>query len=189
MGMKTMTTPSKNTRPENTFIKSIVAGIFMGSCFYASAQTSVLMNSVDDKGLGIVIGTIEITESPHGLVFTPSLKNLSAGLHGFHIHQNPDCNPADKDGKRLAAQAAGAHYDPKKSTHHGTPWGEGHLGDLPALFVDSNGHSTQPVLAPRLKLFDIKNRALIIHEGGDNHSDDPEPLGGGGGRIACGLIQ
>ncbi|MEW3305172.1 hypothetical protein MZT66_26250 [Escherichia coli] len=26
------------------------------------------------------------------------------------------------------------------------------------------------------------------HAGGDNHDDHPEPLGGGGARIACGII-
>ncbi|EFB6009937.1 superoxide dismutase, partial [Escherichia coli] len=25
--------------------------------------------------------------------------------------------------------------------------------------------------------------------GGDNHHDHPEPLGGGGARMACGIIQ
>ena len=28
----------------------------------------------------------------------------------------------------------------------------------------------------------------MIHAGGDNYSDEPQPLGGGGGRIACGVI-
>jgi Cu-Zn family superoxide dismutase len=28
----------------------------------------------------------------------------------------------------------------------------------------------------------------MIHEGGDNYSDQPKPLGGGGARIACGVI-
>jgi Cu-Zn family superoxide dismutase len=28
----------------------------------------------------------------------------------------------------------------------------------------------------------------MVHAGGDNHSDHPQPLGGGGGRIACGVI-
>jgi superoxide dismutase, Cu-Zn family len=30
---------------------------------------------------------------------------------------------------------------------------------------------------------------VVIHEGGDNFSDQPKPLGGGGGRIACGVIK
>lgn len=29
----------------------------------------------------------------------------------------------------------------------------------------------------------------MIHAGSDNYSDDPKPLGGGGDRIACGVIQ
>jgi hypothetical protein len=28
----------------------------------------------------------------------------------------------------------------------------------------------------------------MIHEGGDNYADAPKPLGGGGARIACGVI-
>ncbi len=31
--------------------------------------------------------------------------------------------------------------------------------------------------------------AIMVHAGGDNYSDDPKPLGGGGDRIACGVIQ
>jgi len=29
----------------------------------------------------------------------------------------------------------------------------------------------------------------MIHAGGDNMSDKPEPLGGGGARYACGVIK
>ena len=39
-----------------------------------------------------------------------------------------------------------------------------------------------------LKLEDVAGRALVIHEGGDNYSDTPKPLGGGGVRMACGVI-
>jgi Cu-Zn family superoxide dismutase len=46
------------------------------------------------------------------------------------------------------------------------------------------------VTAPRLtKLSEVKGKALMIHAGGDNFSDQPKPLGGGGERIACGIIQ
>jgi Cu-Zn family superoxide dismutase len=45
------------------------------------------------------------------------------------------------------------------------------------------------VLAPRLKLSDVKGKALMVHAGGDNHSDHPAPLGGGGARIVCGIIE
>jgi Cu-Zn family superoxide dismutase len=29
----------------------------------------------------------------------------------------------------------------------------------------------------------------MIHQGGDNYSDDPKKLGGGGARVACGVIN
>jgi Cu-Zn family superoxide dismutase len=29
----------------------------------------------------------------------------------------------------------------------------------------------------------------MIHAGSDNYSDSPKPLGGGGARIACGVIE
>jgi Cu-Zn family superoxide dismutase len=44
-------------------------------------------------------------------------------------------------------------------------------------------------VAPRLTVADIKGRAIMIHAHGDNYSDDPKPLGGGGARIACGVIN
>ena len=45
------------------------------------------------------------------------------------------------------------------------------------------------LIAPRLKLADVQGLAIMVHAGGDNYSDDPKPLGGGGDRIACGVIQ
>ena len=38
-------------------------------------------------------------------------------------------------------------------------------------------------------LAEVSERALMIHAGGDNHSDHPAALGGGGGRIVCGVIR
>ena len=155
----------------------------------ASADSTVPLYAVDASGTTSKLGEIAIAETPYGLVFTPSLQGLSPGIHGFHVHQNPDCGPLEKDGKVIPGGAAGSHYDPAGSNRHGTPWGDGHLGDLPALYVDADGRSTQPVLAPRLKkLGELDGRSLMIHAGGDNHADHPAPLGGGGSRIACGII-
>lgn len=155
----------------------------------SSAATVIPVNRVDEKGVGADIGTIVVAESAYGLVFTPALHGLAPGLHGFHVHQNPSCAPAEKDGKMGAAVAAGGHLDPAASAKHGEPWGAGHLGDLPPLFVDADGRATQPVLAPRLKAADIAGRAIVVHAGGDNHADQPQPLGGGGARIACGVVK
>jgi Cu-Zn family superoxide dismutase len=55
--------------------------------------------------------------------------------------------------------------------------------------VDEDGDATEPVLAPRLTVALIKGRSLMVHAQGDNFSDTPKPLGGGGARIACGVID
>ena len=143
---------------------------------------------VDAKGVGASIGTVTFKQTAKGLLITPALGKLSPGEHGFHIHENGSCEAALKDGKMGAALAAGGHLNPEKVAHHGTPE-NGHLGDLPALTVNDKGFATTPVLAPRLKLSDIQGRAIMIHAGGDNYSDTPKPLGGGGDRVACGVIQ
>lgn len=154
----------------------------------ARADLAFTLHQVDANGVGASVGTVTVTPSKHGLVFTPSLTGLAPGLHGFHLHEKPSCEPGEKEGKPTAALAAGGHYDPRKSGTHGTPWGDGHLGDLPPLYVDASGNATQPVLAPRLRLRDLAGRALMLHAGGDNHADHPAPLGGGGARVACGVI-
>lgn len=155
----------------------------------AAADVTATLNQVDAKGVGAAIGTVRIVENKYGLVFYPQLTGLQPGLHGFHVHENASCAPADNKGVLTPAQAAGGHLDPQKTGQHGEPWGEGHLGDLPGLVVAADGTATNPVLAPRLKLSDVKNHALMVHAGGDNHADHPAPLGGGGTRIACGVIN
>ncbi|MFN7834898.1 MAG: superoxide dismutase [Cu-Zn] SodC [Burkholderiaceae bacterium] len=170
--------------------------ILMGFCLsslvgwtHAANQLAIPMNLVDEDGVGALIGQVHVVESPYGLVFTPDLKGLAPGLHGFHLHQYPSCKPQIKDGKAVPAAAAGGHYDPDKANKHGSPWGDGHKGDLPALYVDKNGSATQPVLAPRLQWADLQGHALMVHVGSDNHTDHPQPLGGGGARLACGVTQ
>jgi Cu-Zn family superoxide dismutase len=154
-----------------------------------AADIVVPMNLVNEHGVGEGIGTITITEGPQGLVFTPDLKGLTPGEHGFHVHQNPDCGAAVKDGKPTAGLAAGGHYDPAGTGKHEGPQGKGHLGDLPVLTVGADGTAKTPVVAPRLKMTDVKGRSLMIHAGGDNYADQPAPLGGGGARVACGVIK
>ena len=154
----------------------------------AAGSITIPMHIVNEGGATTVVGQITASDSSYGLVFTPALTGLPPGLHGFHVHENPSCNATEKDGKKVPALAAGGHYDPGKSGKHGTPWGDGHLGDLPALYVDADGKANQPVLAPRLKLADLNGRSIMVHAGGDNHADHPMPLGGGGARIVCGVV-
>lgn len=131
------------------------------------------------------VGHVTAKDTKYGLMFIPALTglvpDLTAGVHGFHVHENSSC--ADK------GMAAGAHLDPKQTKKHLGPYNsKGHLGDLPAIYVNMDGTSTLPVVAPRLKVKDILGHSLMIHSGGDNYMDEPKPLGGGGPRMVCGII-
>jgi Cu-Zn family superoxide dismutase len=162
--------------------------LMLAACGSAAADQTVTLKLVNDHGIGETIGQVTVSQTAYGLVFSPQLKGLPAGMHGFHVHEHANCQVQEKEGKPTAAFAAGGHYDPTHNKLHGAPWGDGHRGDLPALYVDSEGKADYPVLAPRLKLSDLKGRSLMIHAGGDNYADQPAPLGGGGARIACGVF-
>jgi superoxide dismutase, Cu-Zn family len=153
------------------------------------SEITVQLNMAEAKGNGAAVGTVRLVDTKYGLALYPTLTGLPAGVHGFHVHENPSCAPGDKDGAPVAALAAGGHLDPRGSKRHGEPWGDGHLGDLPPVYVTAAGTANNPVLAPRLKLIDVLNRSIMVHAGGDNHADQPAELGGGGARMACGVIK
>ena len=89
-----------------------------------------------------------------------------------------------------AGMAASGHFDPANTKKHlGPDAMGGHKGDLPVLKVAADGTATGLLLAPHLKRAGLAGHALMIHAGGDNYADQPKPLGGGGARIACGVIQ
>lgn len=150
---------------------------------------TVTVKSISASGVGKSIGTVKLQDTAYGLLLTPNLTGLSPGLHGFHVHEKPTCEPAKKDGQTKAGQAAGDHLNHANSNSHKGPYQSGHLGDLPALYVESTGLAVLPLLAPKLKARDVIGRSLMIHAGGDNYADQPKPLGGGGDRVACGVLK
>ena len=174
---------------KRTYLAVAVVAVLLAALPAFAAGVVVQMNLVNEQGIGKSIGTITIAENKDGLMFTPQLSDLAPGIHGFHVHQNPDCAAGMKDGKATPGLAAGGHYDPAAAGKHEGPMGKGHLGDLPAITVGADGKATAPVVAPRLKMADVMGRSLMIHAGGDNYSDQPAPLGGGGARVACGVIK
>jgi Cu-Zn family superoxide dismutase len=153
------------------------------------AAETVDMHRLTIEGTGEKIGTVTVSDTDYGTLFTPELSGLPPGLHGFHVHEKGNCGPAEKDGKMAAGLAAGGHFDPDKTGSHKGPYENGHKGDLPPLYVDPSGAATHSVLAPRIKSSELKGLSLMIHESGDNYSDTPKKLGGGGGRIACGVVK
>jgi len=171
-------------------LRHVLFGIGLTAACTVQAEMTVDMHAISAEGVGDSLGTVTVEDTQYGLLLTPDLQGLEPGVHGFHVHENPDCGPAEKEGEMTAGAAAGGHYDPQNTGAHQGPYDDsGHLGDLPPLYVQTDGTATTPVLAPRLKLEDLTGHSLMIHQGGDNFSDQPEPLGGGGPRVACGVVQ
>jgi superoxide dismutase, Cu-Zn family len=150
----------------------------------------VAMHNLYENGVGEKIGYVFMFDTEDGLAIESSGLSIPRdGYHGMHIHEFGDLTPSTKpSGEKVRGGNAGQHYDPDDSGYHAGPFGFGHRGDLPKILV-RNGEWSGSVVAPRLSLAEVKDRALIIHSGGDNYSDSPKPNGGGMSRIIGGVIS
>jgi superoxide dismutase, Cu-Zn family len=170
-------------------LAAVTAWGLLTSAGRAADDLTVTMNKVSPDGVGEAVGTISITQSPDGAQFKLALHGLPPGPHGFHVHQNGNCMPTLVNGVRIPGGAAGGHWDPGMTGKHAGPLGDGHKGDLLVLEVSNAGTADQTLGAPHIKnIEDLRGRSLMIHVGGDNYSDEPAALGGGGLRFACGVI-
>ena len=173
----------------------VSAVLLLASCSTAEqsspASITVAMTLVSASGAGASVGNITLRNGAAGVALALHLHGLPPGDHGFHLHGAGSCAPAaNPAGEMTAAGGAGGHFDPSNTGHHEGPSGSGHMGDLPLLHVGADGSASQVLIAPRLRSIDeLSGHALIIHAGGDNYSDAPAPLGGGGARIACGVVS
>jgi len=135
---------------------------------------------------GQVLGMAIFTQEPQGVRISVTVKGLSPGEHGIHIHAVGKCEPPD-------FLSAGPHFNPTNKKHGlNNPEGP-HAGDLPNLVVGEDGSAVyeyvtdRVTLAPgELSLFDEDGSSLIIHADPDDHITDP--AGNSGARVLCGVI-
>ena len=174
-------------------MKTWMSGFVLAAALAGTAHAAELkadIHQVTAAGTGDSVGTVTITDASGGAMIKTALKGLPAGQHGFHVHENGSCAPGTANNQPVPAGAAGGHFDPAKTGKHEGPEGAGHLGDMPRLQVGADGSAAVTLTAPHIKdVSALKGKAVMIHANGDNYSDQPAPLGGGGGRIACGLLQ
>ena len=135
---------------------------------------------------GEVIGKAAFEQTPTGVLISVNVTGLPPGGHGIHLHAVGACAPNFK--------AATGHINPGK-VKHGLRNPEGpDNGDLPNLFVAADGTARAEFFTARVSvsggdmpaLLDEDGSAVIIHENPDDHMS--QPIGGSGGRIACGII-
>jgi superoxide dismutase, Cu-Zn family len=161
-----------------------VASLLIFAAAPALAQTARAgLKSTDGKD----VGTVELLQTPAGVLLKVSVKGLPAGEHAFHVHAVGKCEPP--------FDSAGGHFNPG-GKKHGLMAPEGHhAGDMPNLHVPQSGElvvevvNTAVTLEPGKpnSLFGPNGTAIVIHAGVDDYKTDP--AGNAGGRIACGVIM
>jgi Cu-Zn family superoxide dismutase len=152
----------------------------------SSALTPAAKATLKDAQ-GKTLGEATVRDSPAGVLVKLDLQNVPPGTHAFHIHAVGKCDPPD-------FMTAGGHFNPGMMKHGLMATGGPHAGDMPNLFVPSDGKLSVEVLdtnvtvAPGAKsLFDADGSALVLHATADDYTTDP--AGNAGGRIACGILS
>ena len=107
----------------------------------------------------------------------PRNNELPIGPHGFHIHENGNCEIGDPENP---FQAAGGHWNPTNQPHGN------HAGDMPVLF-SNDGFAKMYFFTNKFTVSQIINKAVIIHQAPDDYRS--QPAGNAGKRLACGVIE
>ena len=136
---------------------------------------------------GAVIGAVFFEQMPTGVHIHVYLTGLPPGPHGIHLHAVGACEPD--------FTAAGGHINVDGAAH-GLRHPDGpDNGDLPNLYAAADGTALAEFFTTRVSvagatdqpaLLDQDGSAVIVHDQPDDHFT--QPIGGAGGRIACGVI-
>lgn len=172
---------------------AIVAGTIaiagMGSAAIAQTATPSSHDIKLIDATGADIGAVTLKQGPSGLLLVVEASGLTPGWHGIHIHDTGVCE--------APFTSAGAHINHAEArVPHGLLNSDGpDDGDLPNIWADQHGNAKAELFTTRARLspegngqwlLDENGAAIVIHANADDHSS--QPIGGAGGRVACGVI-
>jgi Cu-Zn family superoxide dismutase len=128
-------------------------------------------------------GKVTFTALDHGVRVAGEVRGLTAGEHGFHIHEKGDCGDN--------GNASGGHFNPAGGTHGKFGAAGSHAGELPSLVAGADGVARFSVDVHSISLADgaannVVGRALVVHRDRDDYTS--QPAGNSGPRIACAVI-
>ena len=161
----------------------VAAALSVAAPANAGEKASAAMKSPDGKD----VGSVELLQTPNGVLLTANFRSMPPGTHAFHVHAVGKCEPPFK--------SAGGHYNPGNKKHGILVEGGPHGGDMPNIHVPDSGSLTIEVLNTGISLkkgagntvFDPDGSAIVIHAKGDDYKS--QPSGAAGARIACGVIK
>lgn len=167
-------------------LRFLALSLCLASPAIAQAGDRAVLHGLD----GREHGWVRVTETASGVLLRVEATGLPPGWHGMHFHEKGDCSDA-------AFTSAGGHVHAAKPLVHGfLVEGANDAGDLPNLFVHTDGsatvelHSTLVSLSGaggRAALKDADGAALVIHADPDDYRT--QPIGGAGARIACAVLR
>lgn len=135
----------------------------------------VMMPTTGNK----VEGVLTLSAGEGFVQITGTLKGLSPGKHGFHIHEFGDLTSTD-------GESAGGHFNPAGGMHGGLDDKHRHAGDLGNILAKTDGTADVAVKSEGLELHFIVGRSLVVHAKEDDFKT--QPSGNSGPRIAVGVI-
>lgn len=173
-------------RPRSTRLL-VAAALASASLAIAAAPSGKESATATLQGTkGEALGEAVLTETPHGVLVTATLHDLTPGPHGLHIHEHGACAPP--------FTTAGGHFNPGHR-HHGYENAQGpHAGDLPNVIVPDTGSAKIQFMAYGVtlkkgkptSLLDKDGASLVVHAGPDDYQTDP--AGNSGDRVGCGVV-
>lgn len=131
---------------------------------------------------GSVRGTIRFRKRPAGVRVQGMITGLTAGAHGFHVHEYGDCSAPD-------FSSAGEHFNPTGAPHGARTDAKRHVGDLGNVEAGAGGTVAIDYTDSHLRFEgdrSILGRSVIVHEKADDFKT--QPTGDAGGRLACGVV-
>jgi Cu-Zn family superoxide dismutase len=170
-----------------TYVSAKEVSGWLGQSIYWNKSTSAVsigkpqVEIVDANGKKI--GSATLTEEQNGVQINLKASHLTAGKHGFHIHEKAFTGADFK--------TAGGHFNPE-GKKHGLENPDGHhMGDMENLEVKEDGTVTAEITVHNANLKkgtpnSLLGKSMIIHAKADDGKTDPS--GNSGDRIAGGII-
>jgi len=151
------------------------------------ADTEARATIIDAEGADIGYARFEQTAT--GVLIYIEVSGITPGPHGLHLHDHAVCEPGE------GFRSAMGHVGQSEGGHGFRNPNGPEAGDLPNLFVGADGKGQGEFFTKLVSfdgsegfaLFDEDGSSIVIHEHPDDHLT--QPIGGAGGRIACGILR